>query len=354
MKSLRILVIPAILLMAGCAQLRVNKITADERACGEDHKVKGFRYYLSRPYVLVKDDILVKQDETLLVVDLSDMEIRPDVLQQLMGCADGQVQLLDVVQSKGAQRVDGSTGELTPVKHEEMVAMRQMIAAAANQRAAQQSSEQATETIVQTGSQTVNTTPSTFMASGSTTAATSTSGEVTAPDITEREAVAPPLGGKMEIVFLPDLDEQYAIQHKNKLARSDIKLRFKDGWELTDVSADIDNTTVAIELLNTIDGAIDSAKRVALASIDRQARVLEAATPPSPGRALAGEGLSGLLSIKLVERSYIRPGLYRVQKPWEMGGQDLNGCGLLSRMGLPTETVVYLEPMEKPKKQVQQ
>ena len=38
---------------AGCANVHVKKVPVELRAAGQDHHVHGFRYYLTRPYIVV-------------------------------------------------------------------------------------------------------------------------------------------------------------------------------------------------------------------------------------------------------------------------------------------------------------
>jgi hypothetical protein len=52
---------------AGCANLNVKKVPVGERASGTD-KEKGFRYYLNRPYLVVKVPILIAEWSQLVRV----------------------------------------------------------------------------------------------------------------------------------------------------------------------------------------------------------------------------------------------------------------------------------------------
>ena len=48
--------------------------------------------------------------------------------------------------------------------------------------------------------------------------------------------------------------------------------------------------------------------------------------------------------IRMVERVYIKPGVYRLNKPWEVKGPGCDmptGLGLLAKLGLPTASDVY-------------
>ena len=50
---------------------------------------------------------------------------------------------------------------------------------------------------------------------------------------------------------------------------------------------------------------------------------------------------------KLVQTTYIKPGLYRLNKPWETGQPLPTGCGFLAKLGLATITTVELKPVTK-------
>src|SRR5262249_58189375 len=74
-----------------------------------------------------------------------------------------------------------------------------------------------------------------------------------------------------------------------------------------------------------------SAKTVALAAVDREAKLLGAADIPGPVPA------SQRTLYRVVTSIYLKPGVYRVNKPWEMeGDHPVSGCGLLAKMGLAT------------------
>jgi hypothetical protein len=51
--------------------------------------------------------------------------------------------------------------------------------------------------------------------------------------------------------------------------------------------------------------------------------------------------------LQLIQRTYIKPGVYRLNKPWEVqGGPGVEpvGCGLLARLGLPTVVEIDFRP----------
>ena len=140
--------------------------------------------------------------------------------------------------------------------------------------------------------------------------------------------------GKMQIIYLPDLDEQYVIKSKNALAKSAFGLTFNDDGSLAAVSGNHDATTVTVSLLQQVDKTITAAR----GSSGRSSR------RPRPG-AKSGDAKTKAYGLdkqnpkvryyQLVERFYIRPGLYRLNKPWEIAegppADLLAGCGLLAQ-----------------------
>src|SRR5262249_43573466 len=121
------------------------------------------------------------------------------------------------------------------------------------------------------------------------------------------------LAGDIEVVFLPDLDEQYAVQSKNFLSKSTFGLVFKNGWQLTDGAAEHDSTPVAIELLNPISKAVDAAKTIAGAGLGVPAVAPGiAADVAAEARTKTGRPGETVRLYYLTVNTYIKPGLYRI------------------------------------------
>jgi hypothetical protein len=54
-------VICLLLTLAGCANVKVHKVDLQDRVTGADDKVKGFRYYLTRPYLVLATRVTVSR-----------------------------------------------------------------------------------------------------------------------------------------------------------------------------------------------------------------------------------------------------------------------------------------------------
>jgi hypothetical protein len=173
-----------------------------------------------------------------------------------------------------------------------------------------------------------------------------TEGELKDHTILAVEGKSVDLKGQIDVVFLPDMDEQYAVHNRNWLAKSTYGLNFKDGWQLVSVNGEFDSTTVAIEVLNTVDAAVNAAKRVGIAGIG-------GAGGASPAGAASREVDAAKLRmdnkkyvfVEVVRQTYLKPGFYRINKPWEVSHpEELVGAGLLAKMGLETVTVTTIRP----------
>lgn len=329
----------------GCAKLVVHKIPVESRIEGHDH-VDGFRYYLSRPYVVVKKPVLVSTQQSLVAAveevspaptgQASTSSLRARKIRFLDGPRAGEtVSLADLeVTSPGSSAVrrlsDNEVASLQGAIRDEAV-QRTAAAAPAAAQTAQDSGGNALQ------SNTANL------------------GDVQFKTFSGYDPTKPPgktvnLTGDIDVVFLPDLDEQYAMKSKNFLSKSSFAAVFKDGWQLTDVQAEHDSTPVAIELLNTISKAVNAAQTIASAGLTS-----------GGGGTPATKDFSGSLSKKtqdgkdislyyLTTNTYIKPGIYRINKPWEAeaGAPMPVGCGLLAKLGLTQVIEVQLNLIAKP------
>jgi len=252
----------------GCSNLDVRKVPNDDRACGVDDQ-EGFRYYLNRPYLVVKAPILVSEARELVL--LKDVPTGAAVLPR------GEV--------TNSERAGGEA----PAD-----------AGSESQAASEQVS-------------------------------------------TNAAAAVKELQGKMQIVYLPDLDEQYVIKSKNCLAKSTIALQFANGTELVQVDGDHDATTVTIALLDQIQNAIEVAGGVIEKQAEVSSKSVESGDSVDTDRSNSAE--ENTLMCRKITRVSLKPGMYRLQKPWESnGGMPVsNGSGYLAQLGVPTVTTELYE-----------
>ncbi|GAC1463480.1 MAG: hypothetical protein NVSMB9_01030 [Isosphaeraceae bacterium] len=119
----------------------------------------------------------------------------------------------------------------------------------------------------------------------------------------------------IQVAFLPDFEEQLAIHHTNFAAYNKYELHFNDGWALDGYSGNFNATQVPVAILQTIQHILGVAA-------DYQAAVLKA--NPSGGKSMGaadvmatGRVPNNEVLFYLQKRLQIEPGVYRVQKSWE-------------------------------------
>jgi hypothetical protein len=309
-------------ILAACTEMQVTKITPASRACGTDTDVKGMRYYLSRPYVLVKRPILIKQRRELYLGHPDGAGITSDDAAQSrssssalsyhnatdMRIAPGDMRTADQEVSDAARSADGAPtstggGSAPPAGTD-------------------------APTIVSSVSRGIG-------------SAGIPMSPQPPPEKPTGDHEVPDLGGDIQIVFLPDLDEQYAVHGCNAFAKQAYGLRFEEGWKLTGVNVEQDSTPVPLEFLNLINKAIQSARNVAETAINPAAKVstpvpLSGLTDQSTPSIVARDPNAGMVLYERVTQTYLQPGLYRLSKPWETDGIPAAGTGLLAQLGLPT------------------
>jgi hypothetical protein len=297
---------------AGCANLEVKKIPVAERSAGADLHENGFRYYLTRPYVVVNAKVKVCEHQTAVVVGQG----KPVEMIFLDGPRRGQTVALDRLTV-----TDPGSGAARAVTPEELSALR---AAVSNQAGGADANVVPVAAAAPAGGA-----PSNGSSPTVPTAPTAAKGQQYVPD------------SDIQIVFLPDLDEQYAIKSCNFVSKTAFNLSFGEGSTLDTVAANHDSTPVALELLRTVDSVIDAAKSLA----GSQSQSDTTGGTPKAAKLVLGDANNE--SYLLIETTYLKPGVYRLNKPWEKDcGPQATGCGLLAKMGLPTVTEVQLQKVK--------
>lgn len=336
MRRRLLLLVLAALPAAGCANLVVHKVPVDQRVAGADDHVDGFRYYLSRPHVLVKEKIEVSRTESLVLIE------KGGAVQFLDGAGAGKTVPLDQLTT-----TNPGTGATQRVSEAELEAMRNLI----KTRPEPVNNPSSTDADVRPAALAAPLPDDSVTAFATAGPAWPTDARpallpspraaspTPEPPATDRKSAQ--LTGAIQIVFLPDMDEQYAIHSRNFVSKTSFTLKFRDGWGLSDVYGDHDSTPVALELFNVIDQAIDTAKTLALAQMKKDA--------DGGGKGFREEfspqtfpAANEVNIYKLVQITYIKPGLYRLNKPWEAGEPKPTGCGFLTKLGLETVTIAEL------------
>jgi hypothetical protein len=345
---LKLIALMATMLLGGCSNLVVHKIPLDSLQGHCDDKTQGFRYYLSRPYVAVMKPIPLTTTQVLVALDASGM------LTFLDGPQAGEKTTMEALR----KTTPGSS--VTAVPPAELERLRTAMQGPAFDHEVEPAQYRrggginTQNTIISTtpmpnlvaaapldtNAPADNTPKSDGSSPGGGGAPSGSAVFTTEPATATRSSVSD-LQGDIKIVFLPDMDEQYAIESRNVFSKSSFGLQFRHGWELTDVSGNHDSTPVALELFATINAAVDAAKALSTSSMSALGGTASKIAPKDFGNAKDYKKQFYILKRTTV----LKPGIYRINKPSEMEeGAHLTGCGLLAKLGLETFTMVEISP----------
>ena len=140
-----------------------------------------------------------------------------------------------------------------------------------------------------------------------------------------------PMRGNMDLVYLPDFDEQYVVSSSAGLGDAEFQINLGQGWSLQGFNSLADNSRLNDRIFDIIDSASQIAKSNAFAA----ARLPPVPAPLSGTTAIAPQSdtedtnfIAGTpVSLKIVIVHYAAKGLYPVIKPRELQQRlvDRNG-----------------------------
>ena len=167
-----------------------------------------------------------------------------------------------------------------------------------------------------------------------------------------------PMRGNMDIVYLPDFEEQYAIKSMAGLGNATFGVNLGQGWSLQGFNSLTDNSQLNNRIFNLLDVAVEGAKGIISGGASRITNLVSGlASTPGSGVILEsgpGEGIEAQpgadVSIKISIVYYAVKGLYPVIKPRElqerMGAEDASNHVAIDIMGTIGKTTVatHLDP----------
>lgn len=158
----------------------------------------------------------------------------------------------------------------------------------------------------------------------------------------------------IQVIFLPDFEEQLAISHRNFAAYNKYELHFNDGWQLDGYSANFNATQVPVAILQTIQNIIGAVTSFESAAIKAQPAPAPKGAPDQAfDVAIKTAPTTNEFWFTMKKITQIDPGIYRVQKSWEkVTVPDSSiapsvASGLLSDLGVPlveTIQVISINP----------
>ena len=131
-----------------------------------------------------------------------------------------------------------------------------------------------------------------------------------------------PMRGNMDIVYLPDFDEQYVVSSSAGFGDAEFQLNLGQGWSLQGFNSLADNSMLNERIFNIIDSASQAAQTAAFATADLppvQAQLPgTTAIAPQSGTEDSSFVEGSPVSLKIVVIHYAAKGLYPVIKPREL------------------------------------
>lgn len=282
----RLLAMSAVLALAGCASVKIMKVTNGQ-------PTEGVPFYLPRPYVQVYEPFVVSSQAVLvsgrlspdgqyLLVDNSKTDFNGALLANLNTDGQARIPVSQVrVQSPGS--IGGPQAGTAP-------------ADAASAPAAAASAASAADA-----------------ASG---AAPAQRNGLFNFSVTQSATPFPTTLGRrfFDIVWMPDFDEKYVVQAHPGLGNADVGVTMVQGWGLYGLDARIDNSAIVKPLLDFYSTGLDALSKLAKSKI-LPASELGGPQAGSPDAQTLTPG--SRVSIKITKVLVAAPGLYPVLKPSE-------------------------------------
>ena len=320
MERAKFFLIPlAVCLFFGCARIDYVKVPTPTQYDGwtdenqrKADSMKGVRYYLPRPFLHLKQSIPVSQRVAFITFQFSEsegsyiLEMPKNPPTWLLRVAPRKIsigQALAATIAKTKPKITGEqqTGEVGEKKAEK--------------------EEPRPEAFKETP-------PSELKAQ---------TGFINQSDPVTR------LSDKMDVVYLPDFEEQYIIQAHTGLGKAEIETRLRNGWAAEVFSQDLDNSQIIPYVIRQVERASEAATGIVTDWMPLAAGLPPGTSPATlielagikPGEAaakmqaggvvdeaagkrIAKELLGQVLLFKVAEVRIAQPGIYPILKPREI------------------------------------
>lgn len=132
------------------------------------------------------------------------------------------------------------------------------------------------------------------------------------------------LGSQMDIVYLPDFEEQFVIRPSFGMGQGDVETRLRNGWAAEVFSQQVDNSNLIPYVIRQVEEATQAAGRVAI-ELSKMG-IVTLPTPSGAAKEEAGEVsperarevLGDVVLFKVAEIRIAQPGVYPILKPREL------------------------------------
>jgi hypothetical protein len=329
-----------VLALSACSTVGVYKASSDGFVPSNKNREDGFPFYLPRPYVQVYEPFVISSDAYLAVGRVSAdgnyllIESLPPALSAIAiaspssfgGASAVPLAKVRGFSAKGTSKAlpkgkyqsgtpepsdDASPDETPPDKP---ASSQPLASAPAPGKVASSSS----------GTPAPDK-PATEPASGKSKSTVSQSATPFVPTLGRRF---------FDVVWLPDFDEKYIIEHKPRLGNSKLGVTMTQGWGLFGLEAETDNSGLVGPLLNFYSQSLSALTKLTQSKILPGS--LQSGTTEADSKELRQLGPGTPMSIKVTKVSVVAPGLYPVLKPAELErGKDAASSPLQAKVLRP-------------------
>lgn len=307
------------LFLAGCAKVTVRKVPMptqyaawSDRMQKQADSIQGIRFYLPRPFVNVFESFPVRTD-----IAIADGFVSPD----------GKFVNISRVRGSGGLANVFNAGTIQVPTDKILV-----------EESAEKGEKARPEAKIG-GSQ-----PGTTVATGAEVPANTAPAPVEPPPPPVRTGVNEqtstnnnnafayqPMRGSMDVVYLPDFEEQFAVNSSAGLGNAKFQVNLGQGWSLQGFNALTDNSEINKRIFDLLDTAATAAKSAVNAASGNLTSLIAGLAKQTPADATGGKRanpqgkvstMSGVpntpVSLKIVLVHYAAKGLYPVIKPREL------------------------------------
>lgn len=313
--------------LTSCASVKVRKVpTPTQYALWTDRmqrkadSLEGFRFYLPRPFVNVFESFPVRTD-----IYIADGHVTPD----------GKYVIVESVRTES-----GLNEYLAGIKKDTLIPSQAIFPPSAAAKDAAGKALNAQSGFLEAMAKAATNVAGTKVTTGGTDTGqpTGTTPPSTTPaattGINQRDVrndngafAYQPMRGNMDIAYLPDFEEQYAVSSKSGLGNAKFSMNLGQGWSLQSFNSLTDNSELNKRIFDVIDESIRLAKAAAMAAtgvppvdVAGTTKLLTSALGAQSGPAEGGAQLTAgaPVSLKIVVVHYAAKGLYPVIKPREL------------------------------------
>ncbi len=312
----------ALVIVSGCAKVSVRKVPTPSQYIEwtdsmqrQADRMEGIRYYLPRPFLNVIESFPVRTD-----IYLANGVMTPDNQGVILRDVRPETGLAEFFVSRTNDIIIPKTTIAPPSREAVDHAIRLQSAAAGNGASDGGSKS---NTVVSSGVNPGTARPATAASDSSGTPSSGTGVNERNVSNDNSAYAYQPMRGNMDIAFLPDFEEQYAVSSRAGLGNAKFALNLGQGWSLQSLNSITDNRELNKRIFDVIDSSIELAKAAAKAAVGVPPvpdSLTDKVLAPKPERATAldNEPAGTPVTLKIVVIHYAAKGLYPVIKPREL------------------------------------